>query len=162
MQPVKWAYSMLSLCSHLLKLMNSLEGICIAHLQSMVPYESKLKRMCGKIFPQCWTFLTISWSSSFATYLCSKHSPDVKVKGWRCRQTFTFVCSKHIHLSGWIQHCLLNPFLLCCFVFLWHLSPLCCEYHWADPDRSVHTVCCIITQEGSTFLKCNVFFISTG
>jgi len=31
------------------------------------------------------------------------------------------------------------------------------------PDTSVHTVCCIITQEGSTFPKGNVFFIrSTG
>lgn len=117
--------------------------------------ESKLTRMCGKTFPQCWTFLTISWSSSFTAYLCSKHSPDVKIKEWRCRQTFTFACSKHIHLSGWIQHCLLNPFLMCCFVFLWHLSSLCCEYHRAEPDTSVHTVCCIITQEGSTFLKCN-------
>lgn len=50
-----------------LKAPELLVGIRIGHLQSKVPSESKLTRMCGKMFRLHWTFLAISLNSFVST-----------------------------------------------------------------------------------------------
>lgn len=147
-----------------LKAHELLEGICIAHLQSKVPSESKLTRMCRKMFHLHWTFLAISWSSSVTTYVHSKILPKCRSKGVKM-QTNPYpllvqsVSSFPTHLSSACLLCFYHAAL-----FSHGITPLhAVSATRLTSDTSLHTVCCIITQESSTFLKLNVFFIrSTG
>lgn len=141
-----------------LKAHELLEAVCITHLQSKVSSETKLTRLCEKMFHPHWTFLAISCKSSVTTHLCSEIPSNFQSKGVKMQKNpyallVESMSSFPHHLSAAYVFGSYHAALFPCGI----APPRAVSATRLTPDTSLHTVCCMITREGSTFPKLNVF-----